>query len=170
MKRTYLALSFVFLLVSIAAAQKPFYSKDYKVGFKSPPGSTISTKSDDLIVMSDSLKGVAKVSLTRPGTGLSDGAATIAAGTMTREACKALETEGDVKKQTYGTTAFDKTAMVEGGMENIMPQEFYRTYHNGTCYEVRMSVGMAKRPKRGVTEQTAFNQLYAVLRTMYFGK
>ena len=170
MKKLILALTVVCFAVGVAAAQKSFYSKDYKVGFKYPSTAKISTKADDILVLSDSLKGIANLSFPHAVAGVNSAEATIAAGAITKEACTALSANDQPKKKKFGTITFDKTEETEGGMENVQPQEFYRTYHDGTCYEIRLSVGQTKYPKRPINDTPIFTQMYAIMTSMYFGK
>ncbi|MBV9217068.1 MAG: hypothetical protein JO053_12915 [Acidobacteria bacterium] len=167
-KQILLALAFVLLLAGAAAAQKSFYNKEFKFGFKSPVGTKLKTDADSLFA-SDPLKAIVNVELTNPGRGLFDAEATISAAQITKDACHALSTADDKPtKKKFGTNTFEMTEEIEGGMESVHPQEFYRTFHNGVCYEVRIIVGMEKYPKRRVSERPAFERMYAILRTFYF--
>jgi len=170
MKKLSLALIFLFLGSLAVSAQKTFYSKEYKVGFKYPTTAKITTKPDNLVVISDALKGIAMVSFPHAVAGVYNADATITAGTITKDACTALSANDEPKKKKFGTTTFDKTEEVEGGMESIQPQEFYRTYHDGTCYEIRLSVGQNKHPRRAINDAPLFAQMYTLMTSMYFGK
>jgi hypothetical protein len=160
---------FILLMAPAASAQKSFYNKEFKFGFKTPAGSKTSTKPDDLYA-EPPLKPLLKVSLVTTGRSTYGADASVAAGIMTAEACWALSTADDDKplKKKFGTTVFDKTAYVEGGMESVHPVENYRIFHQGTCYEIRLMVHMEKYPKHPVNEKAVFAQLYPILRTFYF--
>lgn len=161
-------LTLIFLTAGAVAAQKTFYNKEFKFGFTYAAGLKLSTNPDDL-QDAPPLKGLAQLSITNPGRGLFDATANIAAGPMTLAECRALSTAEDKpRKKTFGTVTFDKTEEIEGGMETVHPQEFYRTFHNGVCYEARLGVGMEKNPKRAVNDAAAFERLYGILRTFYF--
>src|SRR5207253_901983 len=129
MKKICLALTFVFLVAGVASAQSSFYNKEFKVGFRYPASMRLSTKADDLVVLDQSLKGLAMATLRNPGPGIYDADATISAGAMTRDACTALSANDEPQKKRFGAITYDKTEMTEGGMESVHPMEFYRTYH-----------------------------------------
>jgi len=167
-KRISLVLTFVFLTAGGVTAQRSFYNKEFKFGFKYPAGSKLSRNPHSMFA-NGTLKGLAQVSLTNPGRGLGGAAATVSAANMTQDACRALSVaEDQPRKKKFGTVTFDKTAWVEGGMESVHPLEVYRTFHSGVCYEVLLEMGMEKYPKRRVNESAAFNRLYVILRTFYF--
>jgi hypothetical protein len=168
-KRLCLALVVIIVAAGTAAAQKRFYNGEFRFGFKYPARSKL-VRDSDTIAAAPNFKGLAYITLNRPGRGLYDATAAVSAGNITREACRALSTAEDDKpqKKKFGTVTFDKTTYVEGGMESVLPVENYRTYRKGICYEVRLMVGMEKYPKRRINDSTAFEQLYTVLRTFYF--
>ena len=166
MKRIYLILTLILLATGVVPAQKTFYSKEYKVGFKYPATLKLSKNPNEAEAP---FTNPTDVSIRRPGRDAS-GTATVAAAKTTRDECKKFPSAGDdkPKRVKFGTTAFDKLEETDGGMESIQQFEFYRTYHNGMCYDVKLQFGMSKYPKRKLPERSLFNQLYAVLRTMYF--
>lgn len=169
MKRQIFLVSALILLMAASAwTQKSFYNKEFNVGFKTPAGSKL-VRDPDTIAASTGFKGLAYITLARPGRGLFGAEAAVAAANITQSACRALSTEEDkpVKKR-FGTVTFDKTTYVEGGMESVHPVESYRTFHSGVCYEIRLMVGMEKYPKRRVSGAPGFEKLYAILRTFYF--
>jgi hypothetical protein len=169
-KRLCLVLALIVLTAGTAAAQKPFYNKEFKFGFKYPARSVLEKQDPDAIAASPNFKSLARITLTHPGKGLFDGTAAVSAANITSDACRALSTqEGDKPlKKRFGTVTFTKTTEIEGGMESVHPAEFYRTFRNGTCYEVFLMVGMEKYPKHRVSDRPAFEQLYTILRTFYF--
>ena len=167
-KRICLALTFVFIMAGAAAAQKSFYNKEFKFGLKYPAGSKL-IKDLDTIAATPDLKPLAYMSLKKPGRGLYEVAAYVSAANMTRAACRALSAnEDNPRKKKFGTITFDKTTEIDGGMESVHPIEFYRTFHSGTCYEVRLMLAMDKYPKHPINESAAFARLYTILRTFHF--
>ena len=143
-KRICLVLTLVFLAAGTVTAQKRFYNKEFKFGFKYPAGSKLSRNPDSALA-DPPLKGLAEVSLANPGRGVFDATATVSAANMTRDACRALSTaEDQPRKKKFGTVTFDKTTEIEGGMESVHPLESYRTFRNGVCYEARLMMGMEK--------------------------
>ena len=167
-KRICLALALITVAGTAAVAQKRFYDREFRFGFQYPRGSKLSRDSDT-IAAAPNFKGLAFITLSRPGRGIYDATAAVSAANITREACRALSTaEDSPQKKRFGTVTFDKTAWIEGGMESVHPVEFYRTFHKGTCYEVRLMVGMEKYPRRRINDGAAFGQLHTILSTFYF--
>lgn len=168
MKRVCLALTFVILVAGVAAAQKTFYDKEFKVGFKYPASVKL-TKSEN--EPEENFTNLTGVSVIQPGRNIYGATATLAANKITRSACKELpqaSVESPVRQKKFGANTFFRVKELDGGMESVQQFEFYRTYHNGTCYEVRLQVGMAKN--RPTNDLSVFSKLYTILRTMYFGK
>lgn len=167
-KQICLALTIVLLAAASASAQKRFYNKEFKFGFKYPAGSKL-VKDPDTIAASPNFTGLAYITLAQAGRGLFGATAAVAAANITEDACSALSTaEDNPRKKKFGTVTFDQTKYVEGGMESVQPVELYRTFHKGTCYEIRLMVGMEKYPKRRISDRPGFEQLYTILRTAYF--
>ena len=165
--RVCLALTLILLTAGAAAAQKGFYNKEFKFGFKYPVGSKL-RKDLDSIDQTEGLKGLAYVTLPVPGRGMYEVAAYVSAGNITRTACQALSTDDEtLHKKKFGTITFDKTTEVEGGMESVQPREYYRTFLGSTCYESRLMLSMEKYPKRRINERAAFDRLLPILRTFY---
>ena len=163
-----LTLAFVLLTAGAVSAEKRFYNKEFKLGFKYPAASKL-IKDPDTIAASPNFTGLAHITLAHPGKGLFDGTAAISAANITRSACRELSTAEDKpRKKKFGTVTFDKTTYVEGGMESVLPVELYRTFHNDICYEIRLMVGMEKYPKHPINDRPGFEQLYTILRTLYF--
>jgi hypothetical protein len=168
------ALIALLLAAGTVAAQKNFYNEEFKIGFKYP--ATWQLKTNDLddcrtCVEPDSkFKGLAQVSThaNRSET------ATLSAARITADACK-FSTDAKPKPVKMGAITFDKTEDVDGGTESITDVEYYRTFHDGVCYDVSIAV---QHPKYTSTNklnekgkyQGLFNQLQGVLRTFYFGK
>ncbi len=168
MKKMCLALTFLILAAGVAAAQKTFFNKEYKVGFKYPATVKL-TKSEN--EPEENFKNLTGVSVIHPGRNIGGATATLAANKITRAACKELpqaSVESPVRLKKFGSNTFYRATEMDGGMESVQQFEFYRTYHSGTCYEVRIQVGMAKN--RPTNDLSAFSKLYTILRTMYFRK
>jgi hypothetical protein len=161
--RVFIALMLVLLLAGAAAAQKSFYNKEFKFGFKAPAGTTLTTDAEYIYAI-EPMKGLAKVSQRRGGT-----EAMINAAEMTKDGCHALSVEDGTPKRTkFGTIWFERTEGVEGGMESVQPYEYYRTFHNGVCYEVRISTVMEKYAKHPRRPGPLLAKFYPILSTFYF--
>ena len=166
MKRICLVLTFVILTSEAVVAQKTFYNKEYKVGFKYPATVKLTKGENE---PEENFKNLTGVSVIHPGRNIEGATATLAASKITLEACKELPQASDENKRRlkkFGANTFYRVTEMDGGMESVQEFEFYRTYHNGTCYEIRIQVGMAKN--RPTTDLSAFSKLYTILRTMYF--
>jgi hypothetical protein len=164
MKIMFTALMFIVLAAGSAAAQKKFYSKEFKVGFTTPANSKLA--SDE--IAPEKMKTVTHVELLGTGKKVG-GSATIAAGAMTQADCKVFSrSDGDKpRRRKFGTITFDKVTDNDPGMEGTANLEIYHTFHNGVCYEVSLKVGGAKYRK--TNDQAIFNRLYVILRTFHFG-
>ena len=164
MKVILTAMMFVVLAAGSAAAQKKFYSKEFKVGFTRPANSKLA--SDEMAP--EKMKTVTHVELLGTGKKVG-GSATIAAGTMSKGDCKVFSrSDGDKpRRRKFGTITFDKVTDNDPGMESTASLEIYRTFHNGLCYEVSIKVGGMKHRK--TNDQLIFNRLYVILRTFHFG-
>ena len=167
-KRVFTILAVVLLAAGGVSAQKKFYNKEFKVGFTLPVNSKLVSTGGSGAAQPP-LKDLAEITLNNTGRNVYDATANVSAGLMTREACRALSAQEDkAPRKTFGSVTFNKSTMIEGGMESVHPEEFYRTYRGGVCYEIRLGVGIPKHPKRGVSDRPSFERLYAILRTMYF--
>jgi hypothetical protein len=163
-----LAIIFIIFATLTGSAQKRFYNREFGFGFRYPVRSKL-LRDSDTIAAAPNFKGLAFITLDRPGRGIYDATAAISAANITRDACHALSANEDTpQKKRFGTVTFEKTAFIEGGMESVHPVEFYRTFHKDTCYEIRLMVGMEKFPKRRINDAAAFEQLRTILRTFYF--
>src|SRR4051794_12533098 len=80
-----LALILIAVMAGAAAAQKRFYNKEFKFGFKYPAGSKL-VKDQDTIAAAPNFKGMAYITLTKPGKRLFDASAAVPAGDITRSA------------------------------------------------------------------------------------
>src|SRR5437660_12097639 len=105
MKQIILTFTLLSLAAGAAAAQKKFYSKEFKVGFTTPAGSKLASDA----TAPEKMKSITYVELLRTGKNVG-GAATIAAGTMTRAECKVFARSDDRKprRKRFGTITFDK--------------------------------------------------------------
>jgi hypothetical protein len=162
-----LTLILIAVMAGASAAQKRFYNREFRFGFKYPAASKL-TKNSDMIAAASNFKGLAYITLNKPGRRLYDATAAVSAANITGDACRALSAEDNASKRKLGTVTYDKSTYIEGGMESVAPVETYRTFHNGICYEIRLMVGMEKYPRRPISDRPAFEQLYTILRTMYF--
>src|SRR5207247_6851240 len=81
-----LTLTLLVLAAGSAAAQKTFYNKQFKVGFKYPATMKFTTEPSG--ATDEGFKDLAEVSIRKPGRGVFDATATVAAGTMTQQTCK----------------------------------------------------------------------------------
>ncbi len=168
MKKICLALTFVVMAAGMVAAQKTFYNKEYKVGFKYPATLKIAKSQAD---PEEGFKNLTEAIVIHPGRHIFGATATLAAGKVTREACKAMPQASEEEKarpKRFGATTFYKVSELDGGMESVQQFEFYRTFQNNTCYQITLQVGMAKNTRGPVDEKSAFAKLYNVLSTMYF--
>src|SRR4051812_8831544 len=104
-KRLFVALTLVLLLTGAAAAQKSFYNKEFKFGFKYPTGSKLKTEPDYMVTF-EPMKGLAEVSFRKTSA-----TATVAAAEMTQDACHALSTAEDdtPRKKKFGKITFERT-------------------------------------------------------------
>ena len=95
-KRLCLALVVIMVTAGTAAAQKRFYNREFRFGFKYPARSKF-IRDSDTIAAAPNFKGLAYITLNKPGRGLFDATAAVAAANITREACRALSTAEDDK-------------------------------------------------------------------------
>ena len=167
MKIMLTALVFVVLTAGSAAAQKSFYNKEFKVGFKYP--ATMKSREAESVA-DDGFKNLGEVSLLKTRRGVYNAAATLSAGTMTQQACTKFANDPDQKRRRvkFGTVAYEKIEWTDGGMESETPMEIYRIHHGGVCYQFTLGATERRHPLADGTSARA--QLHAVLRTLYFSK
>jgi hypothetical protein len=157
----------VLAAVGAASAQKSFYNQEFKVGFKYP--ATMKPRVAQSVA-DDGFKNLGEVSLLKTRRRVYNAAATLSAGSMTEQACTGFANDPDEKRQRFkfGTVTYEEIQWTDGGMESETPQEFYRIYRGGVCYQLKLWAIVGRHPLGD--EKSAMSQLRALLSTLYFSK
>jgi hypothetical protein len=172
----------VLAAVGAASAQKNFYDKDNKVGFKYP--STWKVATPDKAAAGGApgdMKEVAEVSMPDklyPGTNFEGGKATVSALPAPAGGCSAILADGYEKpvkwrKVTVGGKSFDRFDDGDGATGHYYTRHTFRTLHGGSCYEVVLevattNVGMLPHKVKHLNIDTVLASMETIVRSLYF--
>ena len=176
-----LVLALIIIAAGIAGSQsrggpRGYYNKEFKVGFRYPSHWEV----DDGKGTLDEEPGFTALAQAGPpensyrGSQLHSASATIAVGSVSEKACKVFSSlEGESTKprrKTIGNITFYTISVGDAAAGTVEENEIYRTFHDGKCFELTLTVRRRNgvKPDRGVSMVN--NNLAAILRTFYFGK
>jgi hypothetical protein len=159
----------VLAAVGAASAQKDFYDKEKKVGFKYPSAWKLEMPEKGKSEWMEEISHVSLPPKSYPGTNFQGGTATLSSYTFAKDEspdCPDVPFGGYAKQQVWrkvkvGGKSFDRFDDTSGHR--------FRTAHNGTCYEVWLQVATtrSRRAKR-VDTNAVFAKLETVVRSLYF--
>ncbi len=169
--------------VGAASAQKNFYDKENKVGFKYPSTWKVATPEKSAEAPAEGvMRMVAEVEMPDklyPRTNFGGGGATVSALPAPTGGCRAVLAAGYEKpvkwrKVTVGGKSFDRFDDSEGEMGRFYTRHTFRTLHGGNCYEVVLEVktesnnAFPSSKIKDVNTDTVLASLETIVRSLYF--
>jgi hypothetical protein len=187
LKRILLVVPLTMASAAIATAQtaslKNYYNQENKVGFKYP-ASWASGKGKwkvgdkELQMGGEEPEFTVLVDLATPESwvrgGVTQAEVSLKAATMDEATCKAMKignlngSEGKPRTRKAGTLTFSYLETSDSGMGRSGETEFYRTFHDGKCYELAFYKYGAITRKTEPGEKVLDQQYTAILHSLYF--
>jgi len=189
LKRILLVVLLIMVSAVIATAQtaalKNYYNQENKVGFKYPANWaagkakwTVGTK--PALISGEEPGFTVLVDLSNPDLHIgyvSQAEVALTVATIDEATCKAMNI-GNINKvqdqpvaKKVGARTFYFLEADDGAAGSVGTTDYYRTFHDGRCYELAFLKFGRNTPKRPDAKEKALDrQFNAILRSLYFGK
>ena len=173
----------------MATAQSPalknYYNQENKVGFKYPASWATGKAKWDVVTKTASMEGdepgfTVLVGLSKDNLNIgyvSQAEVALKVATIDEATCKAMNignitrAEDKPVAKKVGTRTFYYLEAVDGAAGSAGITDYYRTFHDGRCYELAFMKFGRNTPKRPEAKEKALDrQFNAILRSLYFGK
>jgi hypothetical protein len=189
LKRILLVILLTIASAVIASAQtatlKNYYNQENKVGFKYPASWASGKSKWDVGTKTAWMEGeepgfTVLMDLSKPALNLgylSQAEVALTMATIDEASCKEMNI-GNINKvkdkpvvKKVGTRTFFNLEAEDGAAGSAGTTDYYRTFHDGRCYELAFLKFGRNTPKRPDAKEKALDrQFNAILHSLYFGK
>jgi hypothetical protein len=182
---TLLTIASAVIATAQTAALKNYYNQENKVGFKYPASWATGKAKWDVGTKTSWIEGeepgfTVLVDLSKANLNIgyvSQAEVALTAATIDEAACKAMNI-GNINKvedkpvaKKVGTRTFYYLEAMDGAAGSAGITDYYRTFHDGRCYELAFLKFGRNTPRRPDAKEKALDrQFNAILRSLYFGK
>jgi len=168
------------------AALKNYYNQENKVGFKYPASWAKGKAKWDVGTKTNWMEGeepgfTVLTDLSNPqlriGSYVNQAEVALSVAAIDEATCKAMKI-GNINQspdkpvtRKIGTRSFYTISASSGAAGSVGDTDYYRTFHEGRCYELAFMKFGRNTPKRPDAKEKGLDkQFNAILRSLYFGK